>query len=610
MIYLNSLNTQHIKSVNSKWHNSHNNQNTQQIILDDNQEEFEITVGKDQKTVFYSIFSNKDKIIAYFIFFVWSLIFVDFVFWWINKTTAKIQWAFWINTLTVFWLPTISLYLFYFSLKQKEVHINNSIPPCRVAIICSKIPSESEELLIRTLEAMKDQDFPYPYDVWVADEDPTPAMLTWCQDNGVNISTRKYDSTYHNEIHPRKARTKEGNFMYFYDKFGYENYDFVSQFDADHAPEKTFLKEVIKYFQDPKVGYVSSPSITDGNTEDSWTVLARCHWESTMHGPIQSGCNNGFAPLMFGSHYTHRITALKDIGGIGPEIAEDHTTTMVYNAHGWQGAFARNAVAHGYGAVGLGDSMIQEYQWALVSMRALCYVTPQYFWRLNWRVKLQFLIWESWYPALIIATMSSYLLPVLALKTQTPILALDGYGFWWHYLSLTIIFVVYVIWLRHLRHLRPIFSWQVSWETAVFQILQFPWIMMGSLTGIIQVLTGASATKQIKITDKNEKVKSIPLTLYLPHILICIVNLWAILSTQNPKDAYGYYWFAWVVVVSHCISMFCGSLMTFVESWRHLTTWRSKLQYTFNNSTSTLSVLLLIFWSIVSLIHILTHYGV
>ena len=64
MIYLNSLNTQHIKSVNSKWHNSHNNQNTQQIILDDNQEEFEITVGKDQKTVFYSIFSNKDKIIA------------------------------------------------------------------------------------------------------------------------------------------------------------------------------------------------------------------------------------------------------------------------------------------------------------------------------------------------------------------------------------------------------------------------------------------------------------------------------------------------------------------------------------------------------------------
>ena len=90
MIYLNSLNTQHIASVNSKWHNSHNNQNTQQIILDDDQEEFEITVGKDQKTVFYSIFSNKDKIIAYFIFFVWSLIFVDFVFWWINKTTAKI----------------------------------------------------------------------------------------------------------------------------------------------------------------------------------------------------------------------------------------------------------------------------------------------------------------------------------------------------------------------------------------------------------------------------------------------------------------------------------------------------------------------------------------
>ena len=225
MIYINSLNTQDIKSVNYKLDNNKTNQNIEQIIQNNSQDEFEITIGKDQKTVFYSIFSNRDKIIAYFIFFVWSLIFVDFVFWWINKTTPKIEWAFWVNTLTVFWLPTISLYLFYFSLKQKEVHTDDYIAPCRVAMICSKIPSESEELLIRTLEAMKDQDFPYPYDVWVADEDPTPAMLIWFQNNGVNISTRKYDSTYHNEIHPRKARTKEGNFMYFYDKFGYENYD-------------------------------------------------------------------------------------------------------------------------------------------------------------------------------------------------------------------------------------------------------------------------------------------------------------------------------------------------------------------------------------------------
>lgn len=122
------------------------------------------------------------------------------------------------------------------------------------------------------------------------------------------------------------------------------------------------MSEVIKHFNDPAVGYVSSPSITDGNLEDSWTVLARCHWESTTHGPIQSGSNLGFAPMMFGSHYTHRIKALKQIGGIAPEYAEDHTTTMVYNASGWKGAFARHAIAHGYGAVGLGDSMLQEYQ--------------------------------------------------------------------------------------------------------------------------------------------------------------------------------------------------------------------------------------------------------
>ena len=553
--------------------------------------------SKASRTPMHSIFNTRQKIIAYFIFIFWMMIFVDFIFWWFTKTRSTLVWAYWLTSFSIMWLPVLSLYFFVFSMRQREVKVTHDIAPCRVAFVVTKIPSESEDLLIRTLKKMKDQDFPYPYDVWLADEDPTDEMIALCKLHNVNISTRKGVEGYHNKTYPGKAKTKEGNLRYFYDKFGYDNYDFVSQFDADHAPEKSFLSEVIKHFNDPKVGYVSSPSITDGNLDDSWTVLARCHWESTTHGPIQSGSNSGFAPMMFGSHYTHRIKALQQIGGIAPEYAEDHTTTMVYNASGWKGAFARHAIAHGYGAVGLGDSMLQEYQWALVSIRALFFVTPKYFWKLPWQVKIQFIIWESWYPLLSIVTLISYFLPAYALKAQSSIVAVEGYGFLWHYLPLMFIFICYTIWLRAIKQLRPKSSWQVSWETTIFQILQFPWILLGVLTGLYQVITRSQSGK-IKITDKNEKIKNVNFLYFAPHFAIVWINLWAILSSSFVDDAFGYYWFSFAVVIVHIISLISGIILTFNESLRFIALQDRFTYFRKNQFTTLFTIFTTIFVSI------------
>jgi cellulose synthase (UDP-forming) len=602
MLYLNQIN------VNNPDHNNDRqpiiNSLTKIDSFDSNHEKY--TPSKSNESVYHSIFTNHQKILAYFIFVVWLLILVDFVIWWFTKTEARLGWAYWLNTITVFWLPILGLYFFYFSLRQKEIKIVDSIPSCKCAMIVSKIPSESEELLIRTLTCMLNQDFPYPYDVWIADENPTAKMQAWCKANGVNISTRLDAPEYHNDTFPRKAKTKEGNFAYFYDHFGYDNYDFISQFDADHAPDSHYLKEIIRHFADPKVGYVSAPSIIDANPEDSWTVIARSHWESTTHGPIQSGCNTGYAPMMFGSHYTHRVEALKHIGGIAPEFAEDHTTTMMYNSKGWKGAFARNAIAHGYGAVGLADSMLQEYQWALINIRVIFFVTPKLFWTLPFKVKLQFLIWQAWYPSVILVTLLSYFLPLLALKTQNSLVAVEGYGFLWHYLLLAFVFICYVMWLRMLQHLRPIFSWQVSWDTAIFQILQFPWIMLGCITGFYQVLTRSS--NKLGITDKGEKVKGLNLFIFIPHFVIIMINVWAILSTSNAGEAYGYYWFAFAVIFSHVVSLIVGTILTISESFRFLNK-NEKLNYLFKYKLTLMCLLVSVVFTFFSLSHIINNYN-
>ena len=132
---------------------------------------------------------------------------------------------------------------------------------------------------------------------------------------------------------------------------GYDRYDFVSQLDADHVPEPTYLAEMLRPFADPTVGYVAAPSVCDANAATSWSARGRLYAEAALHGVLQAGYNAGFAPLCIGSHYAVRTAALRSIGGLGPELAEDFSTTVLMNAGGWRGAFAIDAIAHGDGPI-------------------------------------------------------------------------------------------------------------------------------------------------------------------------------------------------------------------------------------------------------------------
>ncbi|MGO8536006.1 glycosyltransferase, partial [Rhizobium ruizarguesonis] len=88
---------------------------------------------------------------------------------------------------------------------------------------------------------------------------------------------------------------------------------------------------MLRPFADPKVGYVSAPSICDNNASESWSARGRLYAEASMHGSLQACYNGGLAPMCIGSHYAVRTVALKQIGGLGPELAEDHSSSMSLN---------------------------------------------------------------------------------------------------------------------------------------------------------------------------------------------------------------------------------------------------------------------------------------
>ena len=310
------------------------------------------------------VFSGERRIAYFAGVTAWLGGLVWFWQWWFRPEHVIAIVPFVTLSLIMAWITLLPAYFIYlFAGSRKPRHILKQCVPGRIAMVVTKAPSEPFEVVRKTLNAMLDQ-VGYDYDVWLADEAPDPATITWCACHGIFISTRQGVDAYHRKTWPRRTRCKEGNLAYFYDHYGYARYDFVAQFDADHVPDKTYLREIMRPFADSAVGYVSAPSICDCNAAESWAARGRLQAEASMHGCLQIGYNNGWAPLCIGSHYAVRTAALKQIGGLGPELAEDHSTTLLMNAGGWKGVHAIDAIAHGEGPRTFADLAIQEFQWS------------------------------------------------------------------------------------------------------------------------------------------------------------------------------------------------------------------------------------------------------
>ena len=174
----------------------------------------------------------------------------------------------------------LPLWFFFWIWRMKRPNQSLQPPRLRTAMVVTKAPSEPWEMVRETLEAMLSQEFPFPFDTWLADESPDAQTLYWCADNGVRVSTREGVSAYHRPSWPRRTRCKEGNLAFFYDTWGYEHYDVVAQLDADHVPARDYLRHMVVPFHDPLVGYVAAPSICDRNAGRSWSARGRLYAEA------------------------------------------------------------------------------------------------------------------------------------------------------------------------------------------------------------------------------------------------------------------------------------------------------------------------------------------
>jgi cellulose synthase (UDP-forming) len=474
---------------------------------------------------------------------LWAYATLSFWAWWFDAGHNIGTLAYVVTSAILAWINLMPAY-FLFVLCGARVPNPAIAPPpnARVAMVVTKAPSEPFDVVRITLEAMLSQDYPAPYDVWLADEDPAPETLAWCKARGVKVSTRRGRADYHRPAWPRRTRCKEGNLAYFYDVHGYDAYDFVCQFDADHVPAPSYLTEALRPFNDPAVGYVSAPSICDRNAAKSWSARGRLYVEASLHGALEAGYSGRLAPLCIGSHYAVRTRALKAIGGLGPELAEDHSTTLLMNAGGWRGVHALNAIATGDGPVTFTDLVVQEFQWSRSLMTLLLQYTPAYLPCLPLRLKAQFLFCQLWYPLFGFFMLLMFLLPLIALGLDRNMVDVTYPEFVIRFATPSIVLIALAAWWRKNGLLRPYDARIFSWEGMLFLYARWPWALWGVCAAIADTIRGTPVS--FKVTPKGGARSALPPGVIMPYVALAAASAVPVMLFDSVLVARGFLLFA------------------------------------------------------------------
>jgi cellulose synthase (UDP-forming) len=489
--------------------------------------------------IFESLCRGRDRAFMVGLVGVWIVCLVNFWVWWlapshqVSATRTAIV-AFVLIYITVL-LPALPvLYL----LRLRRVNAATPLPKLRVAIVVTKAPSEPWDLLEKTLRAMLEQSYASPYDTWLCDENPSDVTREWCVSNGVRLSTRYGVTEYHRPTWPRRTRCKEGNLAYFYDNWGYEAYDVVVQLDADHVPSPDYLASMVRPFNSWRVGYVAAPSICDTNSAESWAARGRLYKEAALHGPSQTGCNDGFAPVCIGSHYAVRTSALRQIGGLGPELAEDFTTSFLLSSAGWEGAFALDAEAHGEGPATFTALAVQEFQWSQSLTVVALRMYLKHFRRLPWRLRLRFGMALLYYPMLVVTTIAGISMGPIAVVTGEPWMNVNYFEFLARWLVLSVPLLTATAFLRHRRVLRPVDAKILTWEVWLFSLARWPYVALGFVSGLKERIT--SRPRTIKVTPKGERgLEVLSVRFLIPYLVVSSLTIGVVwFRSGNPAIRY------------------------------------------------------------------------
>jgi cellulose synthase (UDP-forming) len=232
----------------------------------------------------------------------------------------------------------------------------------KVGVATTFVPgAESLKMLEETLAALVALD--YPHDTWVLDEGDDHQVKALCDRLGAYHFTRKHSPHYQAESGKFQAKWKHGNFNSWLQEVAFQRYEILSVFDPDHVPVKSFLAHVLGYFEDSEIAYVQVAQAYY-NQRASFIACGAAEEVYSYYSCVQmAGYGMGY-PVVIGGHTTHRVAALKEVGGFPAHNADDVYITLLYRAAGWQGVYVPKILARGLTPVDWHGYLTQQRRWA------------------------------------------------------------------------------------------------------------------------------------------------------------------------------------------------------------------------------------------------------
>jgi len=139
--------------------------------------------------------------------------------------------------------------------------------------------------------------------------------------------------------------------------------EIIAVFDIDHIPQENYLDFVVGHFADPGVGFVQ---VALDHYNHSESYVARACWilSDDFFAAPMLGMSEMNSAVIFGSNSIFRREALLSIGGYQPGLAEDLHTSIKLHAAGWQSRYVAKILAKGLVPADLVAFFKQQFKWA------------------------------------------------------------------------------------------------------------------------------------------------------------------------------------------------------------------------------------------------------
>ncbi|WP_406205895.1 glycosyltransferase family 2 protein [Kitasatospora sp. NBC_01560] len=148
--------------------------------------------------------------------------------------------------------------------------------------------------------------------------------------------------------------------------------EYIAILDADFAPRPDFLRHLVPYFADPRIGIVQSPQCFDTDETMSWIQRAAGSAQEWFFRWIQPSRDASDAAICCGSNAVYRRTAIDAAGGFAKlDHSEDLFTGLGLYEQGYRTLYVPVLVAKGTSPDTLASFVNQQYRWAMGNLHLL-----------------------------------------------------------------------------------------------------------------------------------------------------------------------------------------------------------------------------------------------